>query len=207
MTREDEADAHVPQPVEVAGPPRHILAFGDSLFAGYGVGLIDSYPAKLETALRQAGINAVVTNAAVSGETSAAGAKRFAFALDAQKVQPELILLELGGNDLLRGLQPAQTRANFAEMLGEAKKRGIPVLLMGMRAPPNYGPEYQAEFDALYGDVAREYGAKLVPFWLEAIYDQPRLFQDDRIHPTSEGIDLLVGDTLDEVKAALPPAR
>ncbi|QPC97994.1 arylesterase [Qipengyuania soli] len=194
-----------PERKEVAGPERRILAFGDSLFAGYGVGLTHSYPTKLEYALRDKGINAIVTNAAVSGETSAAGAKRFAFALDAQKVKPDLIMLELGGNDMLRGLQPTETRANFAAMLGEAKKRGIPVLLMGMRAPPNYGPEYQAEFDSLYGELAKEYGAAIVPFWLEAIYEKPQLFQADRIHPTIEGIDLLVEDTLDEVQAALPP--
>ena len=195
--------AAAPERKEVAGPERHILAFGDSLFAGYGVGLTNSYPTKLEYALRDRGINAVVTNAAVSGETSAAGAQRFAFALDAQEVKPDLVLLELGGNDMLRGLAPAETGANFAQMLGEAKSRGIPVLLMGMRAPPNYGPEYQRDFDALYGDLAKEYGAEIIPFWLEAIYDKPQLFQDDRIHPTEEGIDALVADTGDEVAEVL----
>lgn len=201
-----KAEAAAPERIEVAGPKRHILAFGDSLFAGYGVGLAHSYPARLEAALRQAGVNASIANAAVSGETSAAGAGRFAFALDTQTVKPELILLELGGNDLLRGLQPSETRANLAAMLGEAKRRGIKVLIMGMRAPPNNGPEFQGEFDALYGDLARQYGASLVPFWLEAIYDKPQLFQEDHLHPTIEGIDLLVEDTLDEVRAALPTA-
>ena len=196
--------AQAPARIEVEGPERHILAFGDSLFAGYGVGLTHSYPTKLEAALRSRGINASIVNAAVSGETSAAGARRFAFALDAQKEKPDLILLELGGNDMLRGLKPEQTRANFAAMLGEAKKRGIPVLLMGMRAPPNYGPEYQQEFDDLYADVAKEYGAELVPFWLESIYQDPSLFQADRIHPTVKGIDTLVADTVDEVVSALP---
>lgn len=190
---------------EVAGPERRILAFGDSLFAGYGLDPSQAYPVRLEAAMRDAGINALVTNAAVSGETSAAGAARFAFALDAQKQKPDLILLELGGNDMLRGIAPAQTRANFDAMLGEAKKRGIPVLLMGMRAPPNYGPEYQSDFDALYGDLAKKYGVAVIPFWLESIYDKPKLFQADRIHPTIEGIDLLVEDTLDDVQAALPP--
>jgi len=201
-----KVEAAPPARIEVAGPERHILAFGDSLFAGYGVGLTHSYPTKLEAALRKAGINAIITNAAVSGETSSAGARRFAFALDAQKVKPDLIMLELGGNDMLRGLMPDETRANFAAMLGEAKKRGIPVLLMGMRAPPNYGPEFQAEFDNLYGDLAKQFGAKLVPFWLEPIYDKPQLFQEDRLHPTVEGIDILVEDTLADVQAALPPA-
>jgi acyl-CoA thioesterase-1 len=101
---------------------------------------------------------------------------------------------------------PDETRANFVAMLSEAKKRGIPVLLMGMRAPPNYGPEFQAEFDNLYGDLAKQFGAKLVPFWLEPIYDKPQLFQEDRLHPTVEGIDILVEDTMTDVQAALPPA-
>lgn len=190
----------------VTGPERRILAFGDSLFAGYGVGLENSYPAKLEAALRAQGINARITNAAVSGETSAAGAKRLAFALDAQEAKPDLVLLELGGNDMLRGLSPEQTRASFVEMLGELREREIPVLVMGMRAPPNYGPEYQQAFDGLYPELAKEYGASLVPFWLETIYQDPSLFQDDRIHPTTRGLDRLVADTLDEVEGALPPA-
>ncbi|TMM50394.1 arylesterase [Qipengyuania marisflavi] len=199
--------ASASQQTPVAGPLRHIFAFGDSLFAGYGIGVQNSYPAKLGEALRARGINVKIVNAAVSGETSAAGSKRLGYALDAQKPKPDLVLLELGGNDMLRGQPPAGTRANFAAMLGELKQRGIPVVLMGMRAPPNYGPEYQRDFDALYADLAREYGATLVPFWLEAIYDKPALFQNDRIHPTAEGIDILVEDTLDEVAAAIPPAK
>ena len=200
------ARADVAVPTEVAGPERHIFAFGDSLFAGYGIGLENSYPADLERALRERGINARVTNAAVSGETSAAGAKRLAFALDNQPVKPDLVLLELGGNDMLRGLSPAETRANFESMLAELKGRNIPVVLMGMRSPPNYGPEYQQAFDALYPELAKQYGATLIPFWLETIYQDPSLFQDDRIHPTNEGIDKLVAATVEEVEAAIPPA-
>lgn len=202
---EAAASAEVAAPIEVAGPERHIFAFGDSLFAGYGIGLENSYPADLERALRERGINARVTNAAVSGETSAAGAKRLAFALDNQPVKPDLVLLELGGNDMLRGLSPAETRANFESMLAELKQRNIPVVLMGMRSPPNYGPEYQQAFDALYPELAKQYGATLIPFWLETIYQDHSLFQDDRIHPTNEGIDKLVAATVEEVEAAIPP--
>ncbi|MFW2349437.1 arylesterase [Qipengyuania sp.] len=191
-------------PIAVEGPERLILAFGDSLFAGYGVGRENSYPAKLETALRTQGINAVVTNAGISGETSGAGAQRLKFTLDAQEEKPDLVMLELGGNDMLRAIPPAATRANFETMLDELKRREIPVLLMGMRAPPNYGPEYQQEFDAIYGTMAQRYGVAIIPFWLEAIYQDPSLFQDDKIHPTTKGIDVLVADTLDEVEAALP---
>lgn len=191
--------------VPVMGPQRDILAFGNSLFAGYNVAKEDSYPAKLQAALRARGINADVTNAGISGDTSAAGLQRLAFTLDAQEEKPDLFILELGGNDLLRGISPEQTRANLAAMLDELRARDIAVLIMGMRAPPNYGPEYQARFDALYADLAREYDAALIPFWLEAIYQDPSLFQPDRIHPTEEGIEALVAATVDAVAAALPP--
>lgn len=197
--REPAADA---QPV--MGPERHVLAFGDSLFAGYNVAQEDSYPAKLQAALRARGINAKVTNAGVSGDTSAAGRQRLAFTLDAQDPKPDLVILELGGNDLLRGLSPEQTRENFVAMLDELKERQIPVLLMGMRAPPNYGPEYQKAFDDLYPALARQYGAALIPFWLESIYQDQSLFQQDRIHPTEEGIAQLVGATVEQVAGAIP---
>lgn len=200
-------DAPAAASITVEGPERRILAFGDSLFAGYGIGREHSYPAKLEAALRAQGINAVITNAAISGETSGAGAQRLKFTLDAQEEKPDLVMLELGGNDMLRAIPPEATRANFVAMLDELKRRGIPVLLMGMRAPPNYGPEFQQEFDAIYGALAKQYGTAIIPFWLEAIYQDPRLFLEDKIHPTVEGVDLLVADTLDEVEATLPPRR
>lgn len=201
-----EAEAETP-PIPVMGPQQRILAFGNSLFAGYGLGSGESYPDRLQSALRARGVNADVTNAGVSGDTTAAGLQRLAFTLDAQSAKPDLFILELGGNDLLRGLSPNETRANLAAMLAELKKRGIPVLLMGMRAPPNYGPDYQAQFDALYRDLAREYNAALIPFWLEAIYEDQSLFQADRIHPTAEGIERLVASTVGEVQASLPAAK
>jgi acyl-CoA thioesterase-1 len=192
-------------PIPVMGPERRIIAFGDSLFAGYGLDPAQSYPARLEAALRTKGVNAAITNAGISGDTTAAGLQRLAFTLDAQDTKPDLFILELGGNDLLRGLSPAETKANLAKMLDELKARDIPVLLMGMRSPPNYGMEYQEQFDALYRDLAKQYGADLIPFWLEDIYREPALFQSDRIHPTAEGIERLVGATLGEVEEALPP--
>jgi acyl-CoA thioesterase-1 len=193
--------------VPVMGPQRTIMAFGDSLFAGYGVDPSDAYPEKLENALRAKGINAEVINAGVSGDTTAAGLQRLEFALKAQETPPELFILELGGNDLLRGISPEQTRENLSKMLAILQERKVPVLLMGMRAPPNYGPEYQAQFDAIYADLAKEYGAALIPFWLEAIYREPALFQSDNIHPTAEGIERLVAATSTEVVEALPPAK
>ena len=192
------------EPAPVTGPERRILAFGDSLFAGYNVEDGESYPAQLEEALRAQGIDARVANAGVSGDTTAAGLQRLAFTLDAQERAPDLVILELGGNDLLRGLSPEETKANLAAMLDILAERDIPVLLMGMRAPPNYGPEFQQAFDALYPALAEEYGAELVPFFLASIYDRPQLIQPDRIHPTAEGIEALVAATADEVVEALP---
>ncbi|GMN12642.1 arylesterase [Altererythrobacter sp. MTPC7] len=192
--------------VPVAGAQRDILAFGDSLFAGYNVPKDDSYPAKLEAALRAAGVNARVVNAGVSGDTSAAGRQRFEFTLDAQEEAPDLLILELGGNDLLRGIDPAQTRANLAAMIETAQARGIDVLLMGMQAPPNVGPEFQAEFSGLYTSLAEEYGVAVIPNWVEDVASKPELIQSDRIHPTVEGIEVLVESTREAVEAAIPDA-
>lgn len=202
-----EAASEALPAIPVMGPERRIIAFGDSLFAGYGLDPTQSYPARLEAALRAKGVNARITNAGISGDTTAAGLQRLAFTLDAQPQAPDLFILELGGNDLLRGLSPEETRSNLAEMLTVLRERKVPVLLMGMRAPPNYGPEYQAQFDAIYRDLAKEYGAKLIPFWLEDIYREPELFQSDKIHPTADGIERLVASTLDEVQGALPPPK
>ncbi|MXO64924.1 arylesterase [Altererythrobacter endophyticus] len=195
-------DIDVEQPV--MGPERHILAFGDSLFAGYGVDPEESYPARLERALRAKGVNARITNAGVSGDTSAAGAQRIAFVLSGQDVAPDLAIVELGGNDLLRGIDPDQTRKNLSAILSELQQRDIPVLLMGMRAPPNLGEDYRQRFDALYPDLAKQFGVDLVPFFLEGVYDHPELIQDDRVHPTAEGIETLVAATEGDVRQALP---
>ncbi|MFV0644031.1 MAG: arylesterase [Sphingomonadaceae bacterium] len=188
----------------VMGPKRTILAFGDSLFAGYNVASQDSYPAKLEASLRVRGINAQVINAGVSGDTSAAGLQRLAFTLDAQDTVPDLVLLELGGNDLLRGLPVEETKANLSAILTELDKRKIPVLLVGMRAPPNLGQDYQTRFDAIYPDLAKQYNTAYLPFFLEPVYNRPELVQPDHIHPTERGIEELVGASAQYVVDALP---
>ncbi len=193
--------------VPVMGPERKIIAFGDSLFAGYNLDPRDAYPEKLESALRAKGVNADVINAGVSGDTTAAGLQRLEFTLAAQETPPALFILELGGNDLLRGISPEETKANLGKMLTVLRDQKVPVLLMGMRSPPNYGPEYQARFDAIYRDLAKEHGATLIPFWLEDIYRDPSLFQADRIHPTADGIERLVESTLGEVEGALPEIK
>lgn len=191
-------------PIPVMGEQVDIVAFGDSLFAGYNLDPQQAYPQRLEAALRARGINARIVNAGVSGDTSAAGLDRLEFTISAQEDRPDLFILELGGNDMLRGISPDETRANFEAMLTMLKERDIPVLLMGMRAPPNYGPDYQTDFDGLYRNLANEYDVELVPFWLEEIYQDPSLFQSDRIHPTAEGIEVLVASTVDEVEDAIP---
>ena len=189
---------------EISGEERRILAFGDSLFAGYGLAADEGYPEKLEAALRARGVNARVADAGVSGDTTAGGRQRIAFVLDSMERAPDLALVELGGNDLLRGLSPTEARANLAAILDELKSRGIPAVLYGMRAPPNAGPEYQAEFDAMYPELAREYDAELVPFFMEPLLGRTELVQADRIHPTAEGIDAMVAATADKVAGALP---
>lgn len=199
------AEAAAPAPQQApTGRERRILAFGDSLFTGYGLEDGQGYPDGLEAALRRRGINARVIDAGVSGDTSAAGLQRIEFVLDAQQDAPELAIVELGGNDLLRGIAPAETRENLRAILAELQQRNIPVLLMGMRAPPNLGEAYVAEFDRIYPELAERFGAALVPFFLEPVYDQPALIQPDRIHPTAEGIEAMVAATVDDVERALP---
>jgi acyl-CoA thioesterase I len=196
--------AEAPPEIPVMGEELHILALGDSLFAGYGLKSDQSYPAKLEAALRARGINARIANAGVSGNTTADGLARLAFTLDNQKRPPDLALVELGGNDMLRALPPEQARANLDAILTELGERGIPVVLMGMLAPPNLGADYRREFDAIYPELARKHGAVLVPFFMQAVMDRPDLIQQDRLHPTERGIEAIVAATVDQVAGALP---
>jgi acyl-CoA thioesterase I len=166
-----------------------VLAFGDSLYAGYGVLPQQSLPAVLQRELKERGVTATVRNAGVSGDTTAAGRQRLAYTLDGLKAKPDLVLLGLGGNDMLRGLPPEETEANLRAILDELKRRGIPVVLTGMVAAPNMGRAYGAQFDAIYPKLAKEYGAGLYPFILEGVVSDPRLMLPDRIHPTPAGIE------------------
>ena len=177
--------------IAVAGPERRILAFGDSLFAGYGLEEEEGYPEQLEDALRQGGINARVIDAGVSGDTSAAGRQRLAFTLDAQDTKPDLVLLELGGNDMLRGLSPQETRDNLDAILREAKARGIPVMLTGMLASPNMGADYAAAFNPIFPDLAHKYDAALYPFMLDGVLGDRALLLPDGIHPNARGVTVI----------------
>lgn len=183
-----------------------ILAFGDSLYAGYQLEAGQSYPAKLEAALNAAGVKARVVNAGVSGDTTAAARQRLAFTLDNQPQKPALVMVGLGGNDMLRGLPPAQTRANLDAILAELKRRGIPAMLTGMLAAPNMGQDYVAAFNPIWPSLAKKYDAALVPFFLQPILAQPSLQLPDHVHPNAQGVDRIVAATEPAVAQALAKA-
>lgn len=193
-----------PPEMPVMGEEVRILAFGDSLLTGYGLEEGQAYPVLLEAALRTRGINARVANAGLAGDTTAGGLQRLQFTLESQSRKPDLVIISLGGNDMLRGLPPEQTRANLDAILAELKERDIPVLLLGMLAAPNLGEDYAEKFNHIYPVLARKYDAALVPFFLQPLLDRPDLFQDDRIHPTTLGIGAMVTATVDDVAEALP---
>ena len=195
------ATAEAPRPP--AGPERLIVAFGDSLYAGYGVKPTEAWPAKLQAALWAKGINAKLVNAGVSGDTTAAARARLAFVLDAHPRKPDLVAVGLGGNDMLRGLPPAAARANMDAILTELGKRKIPALVTGMLAAPNLGADYARDFNAIFPALAKKHGAVLVPFFLQPLLDKPGLIQPDHVHPTAKGIELIVADTVDDVERAL----
>ncbi|MBA4161874.1 MAG: arylesterase [Novosphingobium sp.] len=159
-----------------------ILALGDSLFAGYGLDPGQSYPAHLEKALQAKGIKARVVNAGVSGDTTAGGLQRVDFVLKSLPKKPALAVISLGGNDMLRGLSPDETRKNLDAILTRFKAEGVPVLLLGMLAAPNLGADYAQRFNPIYPALAKKHGATLVPFFLQALIGKPALFQADRIH-------------------------
>lgn len=183
-----------------------ILAFGDSLYAGYRLAPGEGYPPKLEAALNASGVKARVINAGVSGDTTAAALDRLAFTLDNQKTKPTLVLVGLGGNDMLRGLQPEQTRANLDAILTELDRRKLPALLTGMLAAPNMGKDYVGAFNPIYPALARKHKAALVPFFLQAVIGNDALLLDDHIHPNAQGVEKIVADTRDQVAKALATA-
>lgn len=180
-----------------------IVAFGDSLTAGYNLPEGLGYAPQLEDALRREGIAATVVDVGVSGDTTSGGRQRLAFVLDGLEQTPDLLLLELGGNDVLRAIDPAVTRDNLQWMIGEVQSRGIDVVLLGMRAPRNYDPAYVEAFEAIYTDLATQYDVPLYPFFLEGLEGVDGTIQRDGIHPTFKGIKLMVGGSLPTVIEAL----
>lgn len=180
-----------------------ILAFGDSLTAGYGLPPAQSFPSQLQASLRKNGIAARVHNGGVSGDTSAAGKARLAWVIASLKAKPDLVILELGANDMLRGLSPAQTRANLEAMMVDLKRRGIPVIIAGMRASPNMGKAYQTQFDPIFPALARKYGARLYPFFMAGVAAQKPLLLADGMHPNARGVAVIVRGIYPQVAAAV----
>ncbi|WP_420822903.1 arylesterase [Sphingomonas solaris] len=180
-----------------------VLAFGDSLTAGYGLKPNESFPAQLEASLRRQGVAARVHNAGVSGDTTAGGKARLAWVLNALKAKPDLAIVELGANDMLRGLPVAQARGNLDAILGELQRRRIPVLLAGMRSAPNMGRAYVAGFEGMYPTLAGKYRAGLYPFFLDGVTGQRGLTLPDGLHPTARGVGVIVRGITPRVKAAL----
>ena len=183
-----------------ATKPLHIVAFGDSLSAGYGLRPKDAFPAQLQKQLKAGGHNVVVTNGSVSGDTTADGLQRLEWAVPDGT---DAVILELGGNDALRGIEPKQTRANLEKIIASLKKRNIPILLAGMMSPANWGDHYSDEFDAIFPDLAREHALVFYPFFLEGVVFDPKLNLDDGMHPSGKGIAEIVKRIMPSVEALI----
>jgi acyl-CoA thioesterase-1 len=190
--------------VFAADRPLRIVAFGDSLTAGYGLPADAAFPAKLERALAANGIATEIANAGVSGDTTAGGLARLDWSIPDGT---EAVILELGANDALRGIDPKLARSALEAMLERLKARHIPVLLAGMLAPRNLGPDYGAAFDAIYPDLAKKYGAILYPFFLAGVAADPKLNQRDGLHPTADGVDVIVAKILPDVERLAAAAK
>ncbi|HEY0044770.1 MAG TPA: arylesterase [Allosphingosinicella sp.] len=183
-----------PADAQAQAQPRevHVLAFGDSLTAGYGLRPGQGFAPQLEDMLRRNGLAAHVENGGVSGDTAAAGRRRLAWTLDGLKRKPDLAIVALGANDMLRGIQPKQTREDLDAILAELKRRGIPILVAGMLAPPNLGMGYMREYNSIFPDLARKYDATLYPFFLAGVAGNSALNLPDRVHPNFQGIKRMV---------------
>ncbi len=184
--------------------PYRIVGVGDSLMAGYGLGPGEGFTERLRARLNEKGIAAEVANAGVSGDTSSGGLARLDWSVPDGT---QLVILELGANDMLRGITPDVTERNLDAMLARLTERKIPVLLVGMRAAPNLGPDYQTTFDAIYPKLAQKYGVPLYPFFLEGIAADPQYLQADGMHPNPKGVDRMVDGilpTLEKLVATKP---
>ncbi len=179
----------VPGSARAAAAPLKILALGDSLTAGYGLPPGEGFVPQLEQALREQGIDAAVLDGGVSGDTTAGGLARLDWLL---AEDPQVVIVELGANDALRGLDPAEVEANLDAILTKLQGQHRAVLLAGMLAPPNLGPDYAKAFDAIYPELAQRHGVALYPFFLDGVAADPKLNQPDGIHPTAAGVAVIV---------------
>ncbi len=179
-----------------------ILAFGDSLTAGYGLPVADGFTSQLEQALKAKGHDVSVINAGISGDTTAGGLSRLQWSL---ADRPDFMILELGANDMLRGFDPAIPRGNLEKMLSIAAAAHVPVLLAGMKAAPNLGQDYGTAFDAIYPALAQKYDVPLYPFFLDGVATNPAYTLPDRLHPNSQGVAIITAKILPLVERMLPP--
>ena len=180
------------------------MAFGDSLTAGLGVAEEDSYPSQLQRRLDRDGFHYRVINAGVSGDTTAGGLRRINWVL---KSRPQIVILELGANDGLRGLSLRETKANLERIIQQCRSASATVILAGMKLPPNYGAEYTNHFESMYPALASEYHVVLIPFFLDGVAGSTSLNQADGIHPTGKGYRIIVDKVLDTVKPLLERAK
>ena len=181
-----------------------IVAFGDSLTAGNGLAAKDAFPAKLERALQAKGLAVAIANAGVSGDTAAGGLARLDWSVPAGT---EAAIVELGANDMLRGVDPALTRKALEEIVRRLTARKIVVLLAGMKAAPNFGPDYGGAFESIYSDLAARYRLLLYPFFLAGVVREAKLNQRDGIHPTAAGIDVIVAGILPKAEELVAQAK
>jgi len=181
-------------------PPWDIVAFGDSLVQGYGLSEGKPFPAQLEAALRDAGHEVRVTNAGSSGDTSEAGLNRLDWVL---RERTDAVIVVLGANDALRGIDPDVTRDNLNDILATLKDRNLPTLLAGMKAPRNMGRDYVERFDAIYPDLAKRHDVVFHPFFLKGVARKPKLNQSDGIHPNAKGVRVIVENMLPKVEELL----
>lgn len=185
--------------------PIEIVVLGDSLSAGYGLRPGEGFTDRLQRKLRQSGFeNVTILGAGVSGDTAQGGLSRFEWSVPADA---EGVIVELGANDALRGIDPARTRASLSQIVTKAQARGHKVLLAGMRAPPNMGPSYEEAFNPIYPDIAAEQGVLLYPFFLDGVAGEPDLNLADGMHPNAEGIDLIVERILPDVMELIARIR
>ena len=185
---------------EASADTVQIVGFGDSLMAGYQLAQSDGFTAQLQSALQNAGYKASVANAGVSGDTTSGGLARLDWSVPDET---QLVILELGANDALRGISPELSEKNLDQMLARLKERGIPVLLAGMIAPPNMGADYAAGFNPIYQTLADKYQIKLYPFFLDGVAADKKLLLEDGMHPNPQGVKVMVANILPAVKAML----
>ncbi len=196
--------AFLPISGQAAERPLKIVVLGDSLTAGYGLPAKDAFPAKLDKVLKAKGVAATIVNAGVSGDTARGGLDRLDWSV---REGTDAVIVELGANDMLRGIDPKLTKAALEKILDRLAQRHISVLLAGMKAAPNMGVDFAREFDAIYPALASTHSVVFYPFFLDGVVTDAKLKQDDGMHPTAAGVDVIVKRILPQVETLIARAR